>query len=211
MNKKVLVLIVLITLIAFVIPIIDTTAIKPQPKIMIRLDTPLVITDPGTSELNGDKIVFKDQVFTEGPWDEEVRLMIFVWQINPDPPPSHLPPPGPGNWPAPMMVCSPGTVYATTHGIRDAYTMTGKWHMDFTVTFMVNDVESGFEFRHDCTGVGLIHAASWGGEGFGVFEGVKVSGASVIDLYEGMQNPPLSKTMWGVVSSGFDVITSLAP
>ena len=95
---------------------------------------------------------------------------------------------------------SGGEIYAITDGIRDQYTMAGKWHMDWTVTWEINGVPSGFKFRHDCTGIALAHAATWGGEGFGLFEGVKVSGVSIAYLGE----MPVTKMAFGEVTSGFD-------
>ena len=197
MNKKALVLIAIVISVIVAIPILATLAVKPKPKILLRLDLPITLDDPGTSVVVGDNVIFKDQVYV----GDEASLVIFQWSLNPTPPPSHLPAPSiPPIWDLTHSY-DEGLIYATTHGNRDLYTFTGKWHMEFTVTFVIDEEPSGFNLKHDCTGVGLAHAASWSGQGFGVFEGLKVSGVSIADLSQAM---PVTKILWGEVSSGHD-------
>ena len=193
-------------IIAIAIPIYSAFAVKPKPKILIRMDLPLHSLGTGSTKTQGDKIVFEDASWDAG--GAGASIMIFQWLPNPDPGPTHIP--APSVFPAGPLThqYSGGEIYATAHGIRDAYTMTGTWHMEFEVSFDTDnnqEVDSGFTFKHTCNGVGLIHAASWDGSGFGAFEGMKVSGVSIADIAAAMQSgTPVTKILFGEAKSGFD-------
>lgn len=206
MNKKILALLsIVIVSVAVAIPVYSALAVKPKPKILIRMDLPLHNLGTGITETHGDKIVFTDAMWDENETVGGAKLMIMQWLPNPDPGPSHVP--APSVFPMGPLThqYGGGEIYATAHGIRDAYTMAGTWHMEFIVTFDVGGVDSGFQFKHTCQGVGLIHAATWSGSGFGAFEGIKVSGVSIADISRAyMEQMPVTKTLFGEVSSGFD-------
>jgi len=203
-NRKTWVFIALFFSALILVPVFSAMAITPKPKIIVRMDLPITVTDPGITETRGDNVIFKDMVNENALDDEEnpigANLTILQWLPNTEKEPSHVPAPSiVPNFPVTHRYTG-GVIYAVTHGTRDLYTMAGKWHMDWTVTWNIGGVDSGFKFRHDCTGVGLVHAAEWGGEGFGLFEGVKVSGVSVAYLGE----RPVTKIAFGEVTSGFD-------
>jgi len=197
MRKKVLAIAVIAIVALVALPIITALAAAPKPKIVVRLDVPLKGTSEGTVLRNGDNIIFHDAQWEEGKGG--VNLTIAQWLPNPLGDPSYLPAP---SILAPFPVThryTGGELAATAHGNRDAYTNTGKWHMEFTITFMINGVASGFHLRHDCNAVGTVHCATWDGEGFGAFAGVKVAGVSYADL----TLQPVIKHLSGEVSSGF--------
>ena len=198
MKKKVLAIAVIAILTLVTLPIISALAVAPKPKITVRLDVPLRSTSEGTVLRNADNIIFHDAQWEEG--GTGVNLTIAQWLPNPLGTPSHIPAP---SILAPFPIThkyTGGELAATAHGNRDAYTFTGKWHMEFTITFMINGVASGFNLRHDCNAVGTVHCATWDGEGFGAFEGVKVAGVSYADLLI----QPVVKHLSGEVSSGFE-------
>jgi len=199
MNKKLLAVVIIAILALTAIPLFLAFAVTPKPKIVVRLDVPLKgVTGSGSSEEHGDNVIFHDLEWGEGAGG--VTLTIVQWLPNPAGDPSHIPAP---SILAPFPVThryTGGDLEATAHGNRDAYTGTGKWHMEFTITFMIDGVASGFNLRHDCNAVGTVHCATWDGEGFGAFEGVKVAGVSYADL----TIQPVVKHLSGEVSGGFD-------
>jgi len=198
MNKAVLVIVVVAILALAAIPMFSALAVAPKPKIVLRLDVSLKSVDPGVVEQNGDNIIFRDAEWEEGV--AGVNLTIVQWLVNPSGSPSHIPAP---SIMAPMPVThkyTGGDLVATAHGNRDAYTATGKWHMEFAITFVIGGVASGFKLRHDCTAVALVHCATWDGQGFGAFEGMKVSGVSYADL----TIQPVVKHLYGEVSAGYE-------
>ncbi len=198
MRKKVLEIAVIAIVALVALPIISALAAAPKPKILVRLDVPLKSTSEGRELENGDNIIFHDAEWKEG--GTGVNLTIAQWLPNPLGDPSYLPAPSIAK-PFPLThKYTGGTLSATAHGNHDAYTGTGKWHMEFTITFTIGGVASGFHLRHDCNAVGLVHCATWDGEGFGAFAGVKVAGVSYADLI--LQ--PVIKHLSGEVSSGFD-------
>jgi len=203
-NRKTCIFIALFFSALILVPVLSAFAITPKPKIVIRMDLPIRVTDPGTTKRNGDNVVFKDLI-NENALDAEenpigANLTILQWLPNTEKEPSHVPAASIFSpWPITHWYTG-GVIYAVSHGSRDQYTMAGKWHMDWTVTWNIGGVDSGFKFRHDCTGIGVVHAAEWGGEGFGLFEGVKVSGISIAYLME----MPVTKIALGEVTGGFD-------
>ncbi len=204
MNRKTFVFISIVLSALILVPVLSALAVTPKPKIAVRMDLTIRQTDPGTQETKGDKVIFKNVINENALDDEEnpigAMLMILQWLPNTEKEPSHVPAPSIFS-PFPVTHrYTGGVIYAVSHGTRDKYTAAGKWHMDWTVTWNIGGVDSGFKFRHDCTGSGLAHAATWGGEGFGRFEGVKVSGVSIAYLAE----LPITKRVFGEVTSGFD-------
>jgi hypothetical protein len=203
MERKLIVTAVALLCLIIAIPTISALAtVGAKPKILVNITVPLKsVAGEGTSEQRGDNIMFKDACWTATPTG--VTLKIYKWLPNTSPPPEYVPAPSSGEEPWPLSnKYTGGTCLAEAHGTRDAYTFSGKWHMQFKVTFNINGVESGFEFRHDCTAVGLVHSATWDGQGFGAFDGLKVSGISIADLTKA----PATKLMWGEVTGGWDNI-----
>ena len=198
MKKKVLAIAVIAILALVALPAMSAS-VGQKPKIVVRLDVPLRSTSEGkVLENGGDNIIFRDAQWVDG--GTGVNLTIAQWLPNPLGDPSYIPAPS-ILAPAPITHrYTGGDLVATAHGNRDAYTGTGKWHMEFTITFMINGVASGFQLRHDCNAVGTVHAATWDGQGFGAFEGIKVAGVSYADL----TIQPVVKHLSGEVSSGFE-------
>lgn len=209
-NKKILSLLAIIIIsVAVAIPVYSTLAVKPKPKILVRMDLPLHNLGMGSSEIHGDKIIFSGAEWDENETVGGARLLVIQWLPNPDPGPTHVPAPSVSPLGPVTHMYTGGEIYATAHGIRDAYTMVGTWHMEFVVTFDIGGVDSGFQFKHTCKGVGMIHAATWSGSGFGALEGIKVSGVSIADISRAfMEQMPVTKILFGEVSSGY---TKLPP
>ena len=221
MNKKALIVIALALSVLIAVPAFSAVAANQKPKIILKID--VWLNTP--AEDSGNVKIVGDHVLHEGTmWDGAATMTVLQFLPNPypdseaiipgsDPPEyfykghTHLPAPSVMPFPITHMYMA-GSFEATSHGERERYTNAGKWHMEFTIT--LGEIEGepfGWQIKHTCQGVAIVHAASWSGQGFGILEGVKASGVSIANMME--QGPAarpgtVHKLLEGVVTSGHD-------